>query len=235
MIRILILSDAQSWINCHLENLVTTWQAQGHQVTWAHSLTDAQQLPSTGHSALKLCFCLSFSRLLPTDVRAQFDHTLVVHGSDLPQGKGWSPLTWQILEGKHCIPVTLIEAAERVDSGAIYAQQWLTFHGNELIDELRAALASATNDLCRWFVDNYPQSVENGRPQTGEESFYPRRRPADSRLDPDRTLAEQFDLLRVVDNQRYPAFFAYRGRTYTLQVHTSPNSVDTNTTRPEFK
>jgi methionyl-tRNA formyltransferase len=31
-----------------------------------------------------------------------------VHESALPQGQGWSPMTWQILEGASPIPVTLI-------------------------------------------------------------------------------------------------------------------------------
>jgi methionyl-tRNA formyltransferase len=37
-------------------------------------------------------------------------------------------------------------------------------------------------------------------------------------LDQQRSLAEQFELLRVVDNVRYPAFFHWRGRRYELQV-----------------
>ena len=88
--------------------------------------------------------------------------------------------------------MTLIEAAERVDSGVIYAQRWLEFQGHELVDALRAAQAAATLDLCRWFVDQYPECLAQARPQVGEEIFYPRRRPADSRLDPDQTIAEQF-------------------------------------------
>lgn len=112
----------------------------------------------------------------------------------------------------------LIEAADRVDSGPIYAQRWLEFQGHELIDALRTAQAAATLELCRWFVDDYPASAEQARPQLGEESIYPRRRPPDSGLDPKKTLAEQFELLRVVDNARYPAFFEWRGRRYTLMV-----------------
>ncbi len=222
----MILSDATSWINAYLLDLVMDWQAQGHQVTWTHTLTNNQQQTTNNQQqttnnqqqTTNLCFCLSFSQLVPADVRAQFHHTLVVHESDLPQGKGWSPLTWQILEGQHRIPVTLIEAADRVDSGTLYAQRWLQFQGHELIDELRAAQAAATHDLCRWFVDNLPHSGAQGQPQAGQETFYPRRRPADSRLDPEQTLAEQFDLLRVVDNERYPAFFDWRGQRYTLGV-----------------
>jgi methionyl-tRNA formyltransferase len=33
-----------------------------------------------------------------------------------------------------------------------------------------------------------------------------------------KTIAEQFDLLRVVDNLRYPAFFDHRGKRYRLTI-----------------
>ena len=195
----------------YLDDLIMEWEAQGHSVEWRHDPAQA--------GAGDFCFCLSLGQLVPAQVRERFRHTLVVHESDLPQGKGWSPLTWQILEGRNRIPVTLIEAAKRVDSGPIYAQRWLEFQGHELIDELRTGQAAATHDLCRWFVDEYPHSAEQARPQQGEESLYPRRRPADSRLDPRKSLAEQFDLLRVVDNGRYPAFFEWRRQHYTLSIH----------------
>jgi methionyl-tRNA formyltransferase len=144
---------------------------------------------------------------------------LVVHESDLPKGRGWSPLTWQILDGADHIPVTLIEAADDVDSGPVYAQCWISFEGHELIDELRAAQSEATHALCRAFVDEYPHSLAQGRMQTGTATYFPRRRPADSELDPDRTLSAQFDLLRVADNLRYPAFFEWNGRRYQMLVH----------------
>ncbi|SFC96285.1 UDP-4-amino-4,6-dideoxy-N-acetyl-beta-L-altrosamine N-acetyltransferase [Thiohalospira halophila DSM 15071] len=208
--RIAVLSDANSWINEHLLELVEDWEELGHTVHWTHEPADAEEAD--------FCFCLGFGRLLPETVRARFRHTLVVHESDLPRGKGWSPLTWQILDGEDRIPVTLIEAAEKVDSGTIYAQRWVEFEGHELVDELRTAQAEATRALCREFVDDYPVSAERGREQHGEESFYPRRGPEDSRLDPERSLAEQFNLLRVVDNERYPAFFEWRGRRFQLHI-----------------
>ncbi|HER26225.1 MAG TPA: N-acetyltransferase, partial [Rhodospirillales bacterium] len=45
-----------------------------------------------------------------------------------------------------------------------------------------------------------------------------RRRPPDSRLSPDQTIARQFDQLRVSDNYRYPAFFEHRGHRYKVQI-----------------
>lgn len=97
-----------------------------------------------------------------------FRHNLVVHESDLPRGKGWSPLTWQILEGYNRIPVTLIEAEEKVDSGVIYAKELLDFQGHELVDELSTEQAKATLRLCEKFVHEYPGIVDSATEQTSD-------------------------------------------------------------------
>ena len=206
----MIATEADSWLMMAIEDLATDWEAQGHKVKIEY---DANDLP-----AGDLCFCLGLGQLMPDTARERFEHVLVVHESDLPKGRGWSPLTWQILEGEHRIPVTLFEAEATVDSGPVYAQRWLQFEGHELIDELRAAQASATRGLCRWFVDKYPQSVAHTRAQTGPATYYARRRPKDSELDAGKTLAEQFDQLRVADNDRYPACFRCRGEAYALRI-----------------
>ena len=46
--------------------------------------------------------------------------------------------------------------------------------------------------------------------------YYPKRTPQDSQIDPNKTLADQFDLIRVCDNQRFPAYFEYRGSKYKI-------------------
>ncbi|WP_393011433.1 formyltransferase family protein [Limnothrix redekei] len=170
-----------------------------------------------------MCFYLSCGQIVSGEVLAQFRNNLVVHESDLPSGKGWSPLTWQILEGRDRIPVTLFEAADQVDSGDIYLQEWLEFEGHELIDELRQAQAAATLRLCREFVNRYPELLQSAKQQNGQESFYPRRTPENSRLDSSQPLAEQFNLLRIVDNEKYPAFFKLNGRQYSLKVECLEN------------
>jgi methionyl-tRNA formyltransferase len=87
------------------------------------------------------------------------------------------------------------------------------------VQEWRALQATYTRKLCRKFVADYPVILGRARPQTGKESFYPRRTPKDSRLDINRPLKEQFNLLRVVDNARYPAYFEIlTGEVYTLHV-----------------
>ncbi len=208
--KIVILSDSTSWINSTVKALATNWKDLGHEVFWFH---DLQELPSAD-----ICFCLSFSKILKKQIRDRFDHILVVHASDLPSGKGWSPLTWQILEGKNQIPVSLFEADDSVDSGPIYAQRLIDFEGYELINDLRKKLAETTYELCSWFVSEYPRSSTQKKTQEGTESFYSRRGPKDSQLDVNKTIAEQFNLLRIVDNRTYPAFFEWKGRRFVLTI-----------------
>ena len=142
---------------------------------------------------------------------------LVVHESDLPQGKGWSPVTWQVLEGKSTIPVTLFEAAASIDSGQIYSQAYISLNGTELLEEIKHQQGLVTQSLIMNFVESLPNI--QGRPQCGDESFYPRRNPEDSRLDIHKSLYDQFDLLRVCDNERYPAHFTMRNEEYVLKIY----------------
>lgn len=193
-----------------MPEILEPWLRDGHRVAWAHD-----------QSALvraDFCFYLGYGKIVPSNILNMFKHNLVVHESDLPKGKGWSPLTWQILEGKKRIPVTLIEADKEVDSGIIYAQEWLDLQGGELVDDLRRLQAVATMTLCERFVKNYPEILKQGRKQRGQESFYVRRYPEDSQLDPDKTIREQFNLLRVVDNEMYPAFFVLRNQRYKITI-----------------
>lgn len=112
----------------------------------------------------------------------------------------------------------MFEAADNVDSGVIYAQDWINFEGHELIDEIREAQAKATIKLCKKFIEGYPQILNQKREQAGEASFYSRRSGTDSELDSKQSIGAQFDQLRVVDNHRYPAFFVYRHHRYTLKI-----------------
>lgn len=145
------------------------------------------------------------------------NYNLVVHESDLPKGKGWSPLTWQILEGENEIPITLFEAAESVDSGVIYYQDKIKLEGHELIDEIKEKQGEATIRLIHSFLNS--MDTIKGTEQSGEESFYPKRGPKDSELDIHKSIDEQFNLLRVCDNERYPSYFFKDGKKYTIKIY----------------
>jgi len=166
---------------------------------------------------LDIVFILSYHPIIPFNILQQNKHNIVIHASALPQGKGWSPMFWQILEGKNEIPFTMFEASDGVDNGDIYMQKTLKLTGDELHDELREKQAVFTIDMCMEFIKKY-KKYKNPKPQSGQESFYLKRTPADSKLDINKTIKEQFNQLQISSNKEYPAFFEIDGNRYILKL-----------------
>ena len=158
-------------------------------------------------------FMVSCTEILPLRERSLFRHCLVIHESDLPHGKGWSPLAWQIVEGERFIPFTLLEAAQDFDSGDVWQKRQLVLEGHELADEIAEAAVGLKCEMMDWAIKH----PVRGTPQSGKSSYYRRRTVADSRLDPHLPLASQFDLLRICE-PRFPAFFDLRGHRYEVTV-----------------
>jgi UDP-2,4-diacetamido-2,4,6-trideoxy-beta-L-altropyranose hydrolase len=209
--RFTLLSSKESWLNDHIPRLIKEIWRRGHALRWIHDKKDLV------HG--DVCLILGFAKVLTAEELGLHKHNLVVHESDLPRGQGWSPMTWQIVGGETRIPVSLFEAEVDVDAGSVYLKRDIYLDGSELVGEWRSRQAEASISLCLDWVDNYRVVVMRGRPQSGTPTVYRRRKPQDSRLDVSRSLKEQFDLLRVVDNERYPAFMDIKGKRYYLRIY----------------
>ena len=83
-------------------------------------------------------FLISCHQIIGADVRARYGHTLVIHASDLPKGRGWSPMAWEVLNGADSVTVSLLNAEDGVDSGDIWQKRRFALEGTELLDELNA-------------------------------------------------------------------------------------------------
>ena len=164
-----------------------------------------------------ILFILSYHRIIGQEFLEKNRHNIVVHASDLPKGKGWAPMFWQILEGQNKIPFTMFEASDCMDNGDIYFKKVLVLTGYELNRELREKQAQFIKEMCIEFIKNY-EKYKMPTPQNGEESFYPKRNSGDSELDISKNIEEQFNLLRIVDNEVYPAFFYKNDKKYILKI-----------------
>lgn len=199
-------------------NSLQRWAAEmtisGHSVSLLYDKADLQ-----GGDVL---FLVSCSQLIKGEERNKYKATLVLHASDLPKGRGWSPYIWAVLKGDNQITVSLLEASEPVDSGAIWLKTKFELEGHELLPEINAKLFEAELYLMSQAIDQF-EAIKPIQ-QTGDPGAYmPKRSPADSRLDTNKTIAEQFNLLRVVDSKRYPAFFDYRGKRYVIRIEKDEN------------
>lgn len=203
-----LCSDPRHLINTHL----IKWRDESVENYDIRVLGSAAEL--TGGDFL---FLVSATEIISATTRSRYRYCLVLHESAVPSGRGWSPLTWQILEGKNEIPITLMEAVDRVDSGPIWDSRSVTLAGSELYEEIIEKVAEVKIAMIAYAIQNFA-SIRPVKQSDDDASYYPRRRPADSRLDPYRSIAEQFDLLRVADPQRFPAFFDLRGCRYEIHL-----------------
>ena len=168
-------------------------------------------------SDYEVVFILSYHKIITKENLNRNKHNIVIHESNLPKGKGWAPLFWQILDGKSEITFTMFEAGNGIDSGDIYMQKVLKLSGHELHEEIRKKQAQLTIEMCIEFLNNYAE-YRNPTKQIGKESYYRRRTSKDSELDINKTINEQFNLLRIVNNEKYPAFFYKDGHKYILTI-----------------
>lgn len=168
-------------------------------------------------SNFDIVFILSYHKIIDKKFLKQNRYNIIIHESNLPQGKGWAPLFHQIIEGKNEITFSLFEADEKIDNGDIYLQKILKLNGLELYEELRKKQAQLTIDMCLDFLKLYP-NIQAKR-QKGQESFYPKRSPKDSELDINKSLKEQFNLLRIVNNEEFPAFFYKDGKKFIIKIY----------------
>ena len=165
----------------------------------------------TGGDLLLLVSCTEF---VEPEVRAKYRSVYVIHESALPEGRGWSPLAWQVLEGRKEFTASLITATDEIDAGNLVAQAQFDLEGHELSDEINSVRDSVRTTLMSVAAQNIGAT---GRPQSGTPTKYRRRTPEDSRLDPEKSIAEQFDLLRICE-ERFPAFFEHRGHRYEVTL-----------------
>lgn len=164
-----------------------------------------------------IVFILGYTKIISLKHLRKNKLNLVVHESSLPKGKGFSPIIWQVLEGKNAIPIQLIEASERVDSGDVYLKDKIILDKSDLYDDIREKQGLATFKLIKKFLSLYPKNIKV-KQQKGSETFYRKRLPTDNKINISSTFKEEFNKLRVSNNEKWPAYFTYKGCTYILKI-----------------
>ena len=164
-----------------------------------------------------IIFIINYTKILNKKRLLQNKLNLVIHSSELPKNRGGAPLHWQILRNKKKIKICLFEAIEKLDAGNIFLTEELIFNGTELYDELRDKQAKKMIKLIKNFLSKYPKI--KGVSQFGKPSFNKKRNPNHSELDINKSIKHQFNLLRVSDNEKYPAFFNYKDNKYILKIY----------------
>jgi methionyl-tRNA formyltransferase len=168
-----------------------------------------------------LVFILNFTKILNNNFLKKNKLNLVIHSSNLPEGKGFAPMQWQILKNKKYIYNSLIEAVKKVDSGKVYLKEKMFFKGNELYDDLREIQSESTIQLIKKFLKKYPNITP--KKQLGKSTYFKKRNIVDSELNISKNIKSLFPLMRIANNNKWPLFFKYKNIKYILKIYKDEN------------
>ena len=166
----------------------------------------------------EILFLISCSEIINASDMAQYKYCLVLHASDLPKGRGWSPHIWTLVQGAENITLSMLEAEDKVDSGRIWRKAHISVPKHALWDEINHLLFTAEVDMIDYAVQNYALVTPQAQIRADEATYYRKRTPQDSQIDPHKSISEQFDLIRVCDPNRFPAYFEHMGQRYILKL-----------------
>ena len=164
-----------------------------------------------------ILFLISCSEIISKLEREGFEKTLVVHASDLPHGRGWSPHVWEIINGATDITLSLLEAADEVDTGDIWKKISVSIPKTALFDEINELIFDSELKLMDFAIKNHNTIKPKKQPNI-VSAHWPKRSPKDSEIDVNKEISEQFDLIRVCDPDRFPAFFFKDGKKFNITI-----------------
>ena len=93
--------------------------------------------------------------------------------------------------------------------------------GTELSDEIRYIQGLQILKIINKFLIKYPNV--KSKKQSGKSNFNKRRYPKDSELNVNKTIKQQFNHLRINDNELYPSFFYFKGQKYIIKIFKEKN------------
>ncbi len=147
-----------------------------------------------------------WSWIIPKNIYQNFN-CVVFHMTDLPFGRGGSPLQNLIVRGITNTKISALKVTEGLDTGDIYFKQSLDLSGT--VDEIFTRAADIIfNDMIPQFLEKPLVAV----PQTGEVVEFKRRNINDSEIPCQLSSEQIYDYIRMLDGEGYPnAFINYGG------------------------
>ena len=201
--KIIIVTNRKSWSVNYLKK-------KKFQVIFNHTKINKR---------FDFIFYLSYSKIVESKYLSYSDFNMVVHASDLPKGRGFSPYTWEILKKKKIITLSLFKINSNSsipDSGDIYKKILFKISDTDLIEDVRKKILKNTFQLIKIFLEDKNKKFYK---QQGIASYYRKRTKIDSKINLNKKFKDLIPLFKVVDNEKYPAYFFYKKQKFILKIY----------------
>ena len=149
-------------------------------------------------------FIPHWSYIIPSAIFERYE-CIVFHMTDLPYGRGGSPLQNLIVRGLTATKLSALRVEVGLDTGPVYLKMDLSLSGTA--EEFFVRVNKLVGKMIVEIIQNNLQPV----PQEGDPVVFKRRKPEQSDMSGLEKLEEIFDYIRMLDADGYPHAYIEKG------------------------
>ena len=142
-------------------------------------------------------FIPHWSYIIPNDIFENYE-CIVFHMTDLPFGRGGSPLQNLISRGIYSTKISALKVDKGIDTGDVYLKE------NLELDGAATDIFERANHIIQKMIISILQNKIKPVPQKGKVTIFKRRKPHQSNIIELETLQKVYDYIRMLDADGYP-------------------------------
>lgn len=152
-----------------------------------------------------------WSWIIPEKLWSAYE-CVTIHETDLPYGRGGSPIQNLIARGHTSTKISAIKIDAGIDTGDVYLKRAVSLSGSaqEIFERISTIVFS---DIIPYIIKHSPAP----RPQRGRGVTFRRRMPEQSRISGKETQKELYNLIRMLDAESYPKAYIEVGN-YRFEI-----------------
>ena len=192
----IIIAASSTWIDeqCYLKNLA--------QNCCLNFITHKVQLTTKNIEKYQptYIFFPHWSHIIPAEIHQNYE-CIIFHMTDLPYGRGGSPLQNLIVNKVKCTKISALRCVKELDAGPIYLKKDLSLHGTAEEIYQRAGL------IIMEMIKEIISKNITPTPQKGNPTVFKRRKPEESNINHISDIDSIYDYIRMLDAKGYPQAF----------------------------
>lgn len=146
-----------------------------------------------------------WSYIIPPEIHQRFE-CVIFHMTDVPFGRGGSPLQNLIVRGVADTKISALRCVAELDAGPVYLKRPLSLQGTA--QEIYGQASRVIEDMIVEIVQRRPVP----QPQEGTPVVFKRRKPSEGNLVNLDSLQAVYDMIRMLDADGYPPAFVEVGK-----------------------
>jgi methionyl-tRNA formyltransferase len=193
-----VIATIKSW---NIEKAVEMKSAMSDEIA---IVTKPEELTSAYLHQIepRYVFFPHWSWKIPAEIFNKWE-CVVFHMTDLPYGRGGSPLQNLIERGIYKTKISALKVVAEMDAGPIYLKKDLDISEGSANDILKRAAEIIYKEMIPFIIEKEPGPV----PQSGQPTLFKRRNEQQSDLSGITDLNKVYDQIRMLDGEGYPPAF----------------------------